>query len=299
MKEYFCGLLAYFKNERNGLNEWIMHHKKWGVQHIWLIDNGSCDDYDISDHINEGFVTVFEEKTMGQIKAYQKYLPELKQKVKWLGIVDMDEYMFSKQENDLKTILKTISDHITQILIQIKIFYPQTFLSPKSLIEKSTYYCAGSRWHPKCFYNLDLVDVNQGDMVHGLGKEMREKGTIDLDMNSKKLCVNHYQFGSFEYLYGIKEGRGGGVHKDKYRKKQNIVNGPEKFDTYLRDCSRDIIENCKLVPPKTELYPKTTWQKLQKDYPEKFELYKTYGNEEGILSLEEIKEINNFMETIK
>ena len=89
------------------------------------------------------------------------------------------------------------------------------------------------------------------------------------------------------------------THKDKYRKKQNIVNGPEKFDTYLRDCSRDIIENCKLVSPKTELYPKTTWQKLQREYPENFELYKTYGNEEGILSLEEIKEINNFMEKIK
>ena len=117
-------------------------------------------------------------------------------------------------------------------------------------------------------------------------------------MNSKKLCVNHYQFGSFEYLYGIKKVEVE-VHKDKYRKKQNIVNGHEKFDTYLRDCSRDIIENCKLVSPKTELYPKTTWQKLQKEYPDKFELYKTYGNEEGILSLEEIKEINNFMESIK
>lgn len=299
MKTYFYGVLSYFKNEGNSIHEWIMHNKKWGAEHIWLIDNGSSDEYNIDQYINDGYITLYKEPKMDQIKSYQKYLPEIKQNVKWLGIFDMDEYPYSRSENDIKNVLKSINDDIKQITIQMKNFYPLTFFSQKSVIEKNTVYYNGSVGHPKCFYNLDLVDINQGAMIHGLEKDITKNCTIEYNAGSKILSINHYQFGSIEYLYGIKEGRGGGVHKGKYRQKMNIVNKHQFVDTYLRDNSQDIIDNCILISPKTEIYPNTTWQKLKNKYITQFELYQTYGNEEKILSLDEVIKINVFIESIK
>ena len=31
-EKYFCGILTYFKNEKNNLNEWILHYKSVGIE---------------------------------------------------------------------------------------------------------------------------------------------------------------------------------------------------------------------------------------------------------------------------
>ena len=127
-KKYFLGILTYFKNEGNSIFEWIMHHKKWGVDHIWLINNGSQDDYNIEQFINDGYITLFNEPNMGQNASYQKYLPQIKKLVTWLGVFDMDEFLYSKQDNDLKKILKNNINSKTKLIsIQMKLFLPVTF----------------------------------------------------------------------------------------------------------------------------------------------------------------------------
>ena len=105
-REYYYGVLAYFKNERHILEEWIQHYKTWGADHIWLIDNGSQDHYDITTHLDQNYVTVYHEPDLGQVKSYNKYLPELKKQVKWLGIFDLDEFLYSKKTPNIKRILK-------------------------------------------------------------------------------------------------------------------------------------------------------------------------------------------------
>ena len=295
MKTYFYGVLSYFKNEGNSIHEWIMHNKKWGAEHIWLIDNGSSDEYNIDKYINDGYITLYKEPELGQIDSYQKYLPEIKKNVKWLGIFDMDEYPYSKKENDIKKILKNVNDDIKEVAVRLKNFYPMTFFAQKSTIEKNIYYSNASPAYPKCFYNLDLVDINQGAMIHGLERGISKNRRIMFGEDDMDLCVNHYQYGSIEYLYGIKQGRGGGVNRRKYGNPSAVPKNLEIFDTYLRDNSQDIIDNCKLISPKTEIYPHTSWNKLKNKYNSEFELFKTYGNEEKILSVDELTQIQKFM----
>ena len=299
MKTYFYGVLSYFKNEGNSIHEWIMHNKKWGAEHIWLIDNGSSDEYNIDKYINDGYITLYKEPELGQKDSYQKYLPEIKKNVKWLGIFDMDEYPYSKKENDIKKILKNVNDDIKEVAVRLKNFYPMTFFAQKSTIEKNIYYWEANHAYPKCFYNLDLVDINQGAMIHGLEREISKNRNITFGQDDMDLCVNHYQYGSIEYLYGIKQGRGVPrfLHgQRKYANPSGIVpTNLEKFDTYLRDNSQDIIDNCKLISPKTEIYPDTSWNKLKNKYNSEFELFKTYGNEEKILSVDELTQIQNFI----
>ena len=213
-KKYFLGVLTYFKNERNIIHEWILHYKKWGIDHIWLIDNGSKDNYDISNYINDGLVTLYKEPSLGQREAYNKYLPRIKKNVVWLGVFDMDEFLFSKEDDDLKCIIKKkIAKNTSLISIQMTIFLPCTFLSSKSVIEtnilRKNY---DSNKHPKCLYNLNRLNRVT---IHGY-KPSIGKHTF-ISANKKLLCINHYRYNSFEYLYGIKEGRGGGVSKKKYK----------------------------------------------------------------------------------
>ena len=81
---YFFSIVVYFKNERSHLLEWILHYKNWGVDHIFMIDNGSSDNYReiIIPFIQEGFITLWEEPTLGQYQSYLKYLPRMKKKTK-------------------------------------------------------------------------------------------------------------------------------------------------------------------------------------------------------------------------
>ena len=76
-KKYTLGILTYFKNERSILYEWLTHYKKWGVDHVWLIDNGSQDNYDITKFIDSGFVTIYKEPKLGQTESYRKYISEI------------------------------------------------------------------------------------------------------------------------------------------------------------------------------------------------------------------------------
>ena len=42
---YTLSVLAMFKNESMIIQEWIKHYIEEGVEHFYLIDNGSTDDY--------------------------------------------------------------------------------------------------------------------------------------------------------------------------------------------------------------------------------------------------------------
>ena len=302
-KKYFLGILTYFKNERSNIFEWILHYKKWGVDHIWMIDNRSEDNYNIDEFINEGFVTIYKEPQLGQQTAYNKYVSEIKKEVKWLGVFDMDEFLYSKENDDLKQIISNINQNNKIISIQMTIFFPSTFESAESIIEMNILRkCYDSDKHPKCLFNLDFLNRVS---IHGFNVDKKLHYTADKTL----LCINHYRYGSFEYLYGIKECRGGGVHKDKYKnfgygmKFMKLMNSPnDSFlsnDTYLKDKSKDLIKLCKEknCKPKIDLYPNSSWIYLKNNHPDKYSKFKSWNNE-NILNHKQIYDINTFINEI-
>ena len=44
-QQYYLSIVAIFKNESWILKEWIEHYLNQGVDHFFLIDNGSTDNY--------------------------------------------------------------------------------------------------------------------------------------------------------------------------------------------------------------------------------------------------------------
>ena len=123
------------------------------------------------------------------------------------------------------------------------------FIKGKSLIHKSVQVGQLRRAHT-C-HHCPLVPINQ------------------IWYNPPGLSLNHYRFQSYEYLLGIKQGRGGGVLKDRYQnmRKTNIYearrrDAHERVSRLLKDQSRQIIKALHKAPPPrpmVELYKSRDW----------------------------------------
>ena len=277
------GLLAYFKNEKSLLHEWIQHHQKWGFDYIWLIDNGSEDNYNINEFSN---VEVFKEPNLGQIESYRKYFHSISDKVDWLGVVDVDEFIYSKSFDSVKEAIKSVSN-CDVFFIRPQLFAPGSFYHPKSIIEANTKVIGVEpKRQFKCIVNTKkLIKENIQLGIHGV-EYNQIKNTQIIENDSKILTINHYRWPSFEMLYGIKEQRGGGVHKEKYKKgKHKFVKQILYTDTYLKEKSREIISKCETIKPSTSLYKKSSWNIAHIIDTEKMNEFKNldYKNYDNVL----------------
>ena len=70
-------------------------------------------------------------------------------------------------------------------------------------------------------------------------------------------------------MFGIKEQRGGGVRKTKYRSRKvldpSIQTSSDIEDVWLKKNSDKIIERCRErnhLHPNTKLYPNSSWEKM-------------------------------------
>jgi len=101
---YYLTVGAIFKNESHCLQEWIEHHLYHGVEHFYLINDESTDEFMkiLQPYINKDIITLYNVKNHPkypgkQGKLYEKYFsPLLKNKImKWLMIIDLDEFVYS------------------------------------------------------------------------------------------------------------------------------------------------------------------------------------------------------------
>lgn len=104
---------AIFKNEAPYLKEWIEYHKIVGVQHFYLYNHESTDNYQevLDCYIADKTVELvnWNEPNFqfsGQKKAYMDAITKVKGIVKWLAVIDIDEYLVPKLHDNLLDLLK-------------------------------------------------------------------------------------------------------------------------------------------------------------------------------------------------
>ena len=112
--EHEISICAIFQNEAPYLKEWIDYHRKIGVEHFWLYNNDSEDDWKtvLKPYIKKGILEVqdwpnlWPETFFGygcQPKAYEDGLKRALGKSKWLCLIDIDEFMVPMADKDLPT----------------------------------------------------------------------------------------------------------------------------------------------------------------------------------------------------
>lgn len=108
--KYVISLCCINKDENEYLEEWIKYHRKIGVDHFYIYDNGSKVPLKdtLSEQIKMKQATVIPYPGIGQqTGAYDHCLQHFGKKSKWIGFIDMDEFIVPKKPlGDLKTLLK-------------------------------------------------------------------------------------------------------------------------------------------------------------------------------------------------
>jgi len=101
---YEISIATIFQNESKYVKEWIEYHRIVGVEHFYLYNNGSTDNFMdvLKPYIEDGIVEVidFPNTCLGkpwnygtQPACYRAALDRSRGKTKWLCIIDVDEFI--------------------------------------------------------------------------------------------------------------------------------------------------------------------------------------------------------------
>lgn len=226
-KKYVLAVCAIFKNESWNIKEWIEHYMDEGVEHFYLINNNSTDDYKsiLRPYINDGLVSLFQEKRSHiQVDAYNDHvLPVARRETEWLIVCDLDEFIYSRH-GTIRTYLQSLSDDTSVVCVPWKMFGSNGHVKhPEGGIvrnfTKRRLYNDNDSINVK---NIMRVDKIKMIMVHSheptSGQYIRSDGIAihpnDIDsinediLSSSVLHLNHYAIQSREYFEKIKMTRG-------------------------------------------------------------------------------------------
>ena len=248
--KYFLSIIAIFKNESMILEEWIKHHIDEGVEHFYLINHNSDDDFlkiikKYQSYITLTSDTYTQEEHVLNYLINKHYLNLIKKESEWVILCDIDEYFYNKHNyKNIVHFLKNtgeISNNIGTIWTPWKLFYAaktdkiessiiKELLYRRPVVKINDYGCGKSIYRTR--------DLNQLSIHHGSNpynyvlnreilnkrKDQNNNDTLILNENSN-ICCNHYRFISKDYYNKVKCIRKG------QKSKQNHIYTMEYFNT--------------------------------------------------------------------
>lgn len=136
---HYLSIVAIFKNESHIFREWLTHYIREGVDHFYLIDNGSTDGYEkeISTFVDSRLVTLVKDDTKwAQTNMYNQYFLPLKKESEWLMVCDLDEFIYARKGFDsISNYLKSLSKQVGGVKIPWKLYGSSGFqMQPESVI---------------------------------------------------------------------------------------------------------------------------------------------------------------------
>lgn len=224
--QYEFAICAVFQDEARFLKEWIEYNKIIGAQHFYLYNNDSQDDYlkVLQPYIDEGIVELIEWhvpdfQNSGQQRAYLDAINKTKESVKWLGIIDLDEYIVPKSHDSMLTWLSEYDrDGIGGIGINWQMFGTSFVpriernqlltekLTLKALENHSENIHIKSIVRPK--YVVEPVHIHHFEYLEGYvqinANHEPFTGPFSPYITTDKIQINHYWTKDEEFLYETK-----------------------------------------------------------------------------------------------
>ena len=125
---YKISVLAMFKNETTIIKDWVEHYLNEGIEHFYLIDNGSTDDYYEKIKIYNKYITLTKDPTRlpkgTQTYLFNKiYLQKIKSESEWIIFCDIDEYIYARNgNNQIMDALNKLPRNVEKIWLPWKCF---------------------------------------------------------------------------------------------------------------------------------------------------------------------------------
>lgn len=208
-KKYYVSICAIFKDEAIYLKEWIEYHLMIGIEHFYLYNNFSTDNYKeiLKPYIEKGIITLKEwPVNQGQLSAYQDCYEKNKEESQWIGFLDIDEFVCPYKVNDIKEWLKKY-ELFPSIIIYWKMFGTsgKIYREKKLLIEE--FYISYEKLLNigKYFFNTDFKMREPG--VHTIVSEIKILGKkfkiYPINENKKYLQYGIHRKGKKDFTIQI------------------------------------------------------------------------------------------------
>ncbi len=109
--DWDLAVCSIFKNEAPYFAEWLEFHELSGVQHFFLYDDGSTDDFMpiLQPWIDRGLVTVRKAGHRRQVAVYNHCLRHGARRARWVAFIDLDEFLFNPSGEELPSVLEKYS----------------------------------------------------------------------------------------------------------------------------------------------------------------------------------------------
>ncbi len=237
--QYRVSICGIFKNECIYLKEWIEFHKIVGIDHFYLYDNNSNDDFEsvLRPYVEDGTVTL--EKwgaDHDQMGAYRHCIKNHRMESEWIGFIDIDEFVVPIEEDSVIDVLNRFQNR-PAVLVYWKLFgsggimsRPTEELVTDSFVVCPTKLCNAGKVFYNTKYDFSFEDKRNALLHHVM--RCSYKGNISLP------TVNI--FGKVSFFYeGISFSRGKCLmqinhyfskSRDEYIKKKM-----EKSDVYFEE----------------------------------------------------------------
>lgn len=170
--KYKVSICAIFLNEAPYMREWIEFHRMVGVEHFYLYNNMSTDEYKqtLAPYLKEEIITLTDwDIPHGQISAYWDCVKRFSKETKWIGFIDLDEFVVPYRDK-IYDFLKQYNNKCGAVLIYWKTFGSsgRKTRDVNGLVIEDFKYCWPKFGNTgKCFYNTGYLLSNK--TKNGLG----------------------------------------------------------------------------------------------------------------------------------
>ncbi|MEX1012595.1 MAG: glycosyltransferase family 92 protein [Waddliaceae bacterium] len=227
-ERYTLSVVSLIHNEACYLKEWIEFHKLTGVEHFYLFNHLSDDNYleILEPYIEDGTVELFDwpypfrglsDWNGIQCRAYKKIIEERADETKWLAIIDSDEFLFSPQKDDLKKVLKEF-EQFGGVGVNWQMYGTSNVpkvLEGELMIEMLEY--KAEKNDPRNFYIKSIVQPKHVKGITSPHYCQYKPGFFHVNENKQKfhkkrsscvsvnrLRINHYWTRDEDFLYNVK-----------------------------------------------------------------------------------------------
>lgn len=239
--KYYLSVVAIFRDEAKWLPEWLEYHLLVGVEHFYLINHKSEDNYleVLQPYIDKGLVTLTNhwEPSVSEVpmkfyslqhRNYEQCIARCKWETYWLATLDLDEFLVPMAGDSLPPILQEFHQEVgiqvnwttfgtggveeipsDQLLIETLLWrapdYHDSHYLVKSIVRPPHVNMCCSAHYFLYKYDRCAVDTNHTPQPP---RSPHDMGARNRSVLRNKMVVHHYRFRDERYLKEEKAKRG-------------------------------------------------------------------------------------------
>lgn len=232
---------AHFKNEGRYLREWIDFHRLVGVERFFLYDNRSEDDFlpILRPFIEQGIVVLHRMPPEPHaMDSYNHCLAQYQDEARWIAFIDLDEFLYAREEDDLREVLRDFEDHPAVAVHWIMFATSGHILAPDGLVTETYTRCQaeGNRHHRL------VVDPKRALSMRTTHKVILPEGEVPVNERFEpvpelytqtptveRLRLNHYWTKSVEEFFFVKVARGNPENISALRDAEGLIDAERNY----------------------------------------------------------------------